>query len=1158
MNMDMSAMLRSVVKLQYSETKNMQRPRGSGRRVLPFTRHQSIPLLGRNQAAVCCILLGLLMVFSPAVLAQSESTVVTPGFPSAIGINQNTNQIYVSSWLDSEGVNGGNLSVISGSTNSIVLTLPVGNGPESVAVNPVTNQIYVANNSPFSFSGTVSVIDGNTNTLVATIAVGCSPNNVAVNPATNQIYVTGYWSGCNILTVIDGVTGVTTSLTSGYQPISIAVNPVTDTIYVANYGDNDVTVIDGNTETTFTVPVGNHPVGVAVDSVTNQIYVANLGDNTATVIDGNTNSAIGTVPTGQAPTYVAANPATGMIYVANAGDNTVTAINESTNIPASLSAGSYPRYIAVDQVHNKVYVADYGYGNNVVTLIDGASNTTTNVPVTGNQPAIVAVNTQTNMIYVGAAGSNQYGITDNLTIIDGSTLYPAVGLSPPSLSFASQNLNTSSAPQIETLTNTGTVNLGISAVTIGGTNAGDFSKSADTCTGTSVPPGGACTVSITVTPTGTGSRSASLTFADNSSDSPQSIILSGTAPGSQASLSAVNLNFGNQLTNTTSTAQTETITSSGATNLVISTVMIGGTNSGDFSKGVDTCTGATIQPGNTCTVSVTFTPSATGIRSALLTVTDNSPNNPQLIMLSGTGTAPAVSLSTPTLGFGNQPETTTSAPLVETVTNSGTANLIISTVTMSGTNARDFAKSGDTCTGATVPPSGTCTVSAAFTPPATGSFSASMSIADNASNSPQAVALTGSGTNAQATLSPTSRSFGDQPLTQTSAPKTVTLTSSGTTNLNISSITFTGLNSGDFAETDNCPASLAPGVKCTISITFTASILGAETATLTLADSAVTSPQTVALSGTGIQPATLSPATMNFGSQAEGTTSAAKSVTLTNNLNSTVAISSIATTGDFAQTNSCGNSVAANSTCVISVTFTPGTVGSETGSLTVADGAASSPQSVSLAGTGVVPVVINPISLSFGNQAQSTASAVKNINLTNNLSTPLVISSIVTSGDFAQTSDCGNTVPANGKCTISVTFTPSIIGGETGSLTIVDGASDSPQTASLSGTGVVQAKVAPISETWSALSVGATGSSKNVTLTNNLLTALPVNITFAGANPGDFAETDTCSGSVAASSSCTITLTFTPSGVGSRTATLNVNDSANNSPQTVALAGSGK
>jgi len=610
-------------------------------------------------------------------------------------------------------------------------------------------------------------------------------------------------------------------------------------------------------------------------------------------------------------------------------------------------------------------------------------------------------------------------------------------------------------------------------------------------------------------------------------------------------LSPTSLNFANQYVGVTSNAQTVTLTNTGAALLNIFSI----TASGDFTE-TNTC-GASLAPGANCTVSVTFTPTATGTRNGSLLVSDNAAGSPQSVALTGTGAAPTAVVSPGSLTFGNQNLGTTSAPQTVTLSNTGTATLTVSGIVTSG----DFAQTNN-C-GGSVAAGGSCTINVTFAPTATGTRTGSLTITDNANNSPQVVSLTGSAINAMAGISPAARSFGDQVLGTASTAKTVTLTSSGTTNLNISGMTFTGTNTSDFAETNNCPASMAPGVKCTISVTFTPSQTGAETAALTIADNAANSPQSVALSGTGVVPVALSPISLSFGKQAENVPSPAKTITLTNNLDYPLAISSITTSGNFAQTNNCGTSVPANSKCTISVTFTPSIIGGETGDLTVTDSASTSPQTASLSGTGVVPATLSPISLSFGNQPQSTTSAAKNVTLTNNLDSALAIT-ITTSGDFAQTGDCGSSVPADGKCTISVTFTPSSIGGETGTLTVTDSASNSPQTAALSGTGIVQAKVAPISLTFAKQPVGSPSAGKNVTLTNNLATALPISITFTGANAGDFAETDTCSGSVAAGSQCTITVTFTPTAAGTRTATLNVNDSANNSPQTVALTGTGK
>ncbi len=153
-------------------------------------------------------------------------------------------------------------------------------------------------------------------------------------------------------------------------------------------------------------------------------------------------------------------------------------------------------------------------------------------------------------------------------------------------------------------------------------------------------------------------------------------------------------------------------------------------------------------------------------------------------------------------------------------------------------------------------------------------------VAMGSSSNPMTIAAVLNGAGPAATLSPTSLSFGNQVINTTSVAKTVTLTNTGTAALNISSIT----TSGDFAIfSKTCGSTLAVGAKCKVKVTFTPTVLGKLTGTLTFTDNAPNSPQTVALSGTGVLPATLTPATATYAAQAVGTTSAAKTFTLTNN-----------------------------------------------------------------------------------------------------------------------------------------------------------------------------------------------------------------------------------------------------------------------------------
>jgi len=400
------------------------------------------------------------------------------------------------------------------------------------------------------------------------------------------------------------------------------------------------------------------------------------------------------------------------------------------------------------------------------------------------------------------------------------------------------------------------------------------------------------------------------------------------------------------------------------------------------------------------------------------------------------------------------------------------------------------------------------------------------------------------------TVTPTSLSFGNQAISTVSSAKTVTVKNGQSAAVTISSIAA----SGDYSQTNTCGTSLASGAKCSVSVTFSPSVLSTRTGTLTVTDSGSNSPQTVSLTGTGITQAALSPATESFGNQAVGTAGAPKTVTVDNDLPTALSISAIAVSGDYSQTNTCGISVAAGATCSINITFSPTTTGSRSGTLTVTDSASNSPQTVSLTGSGILQATVSPSSFSFGNQAVGTASPIKTVTLSNNLGTALTISTIATSGDYSETNTCGTSVAAGGTCAISVTFTPTTTGTRTGTLTVTDGASNSPQTVPLTGNGVVPVKVSPATLAFGNEAVTTTSAAKTVTVSNNQPTAVSIS---SVTTPTTYAQTNTCGALLAAQGNCTVSVTFSPTTAGSQPGTLTIVDNASNSPQTVNLTGTG-
>ena len=204
----------------------------------------------------------------------------------------------------------------------------------------------------------------------------------------------------------------------------------------------------------------------------------------------------------------------------------------------------------------------------------------------------------------------------------------------------------------------------------------------------------------------------------------------------------------------------------------------------------------------------------------------------------------------------------------------------------------------------------------------------------------------------------------------------------------------------------------------------------------------------------------LSPQSLSFGNQVLNNPSDAKTVTLVNAGSSPLNITSIAVTGQFSQTNDCGTVVpAGGGTCTIQVTFTPTQTGSVTDQITITDDAQGSPQAVTVTGTGVTSagaLSVSPTSLTFAPQTVGQTSPAQVVQLANTGNTAINITSIFTSGDFAETNTCGalpTVLNVGATCSVSITFTPQTSGSLSGSLTIEDDASNSPQTVSLSGTG---------------------------------------------------------------------------------------------------------
>src|SRR5256712_675805 len=299
---------------------------------------------------------------------------------------------------------------------------------------------------------------------------------------------------------------------------------------------------------------------------------------------------------------------------------------------------------------------------------------------------------------------------------------------------------------------------------------------------------------------------------------------------------------------------------------------------------------------------------------------------------------------------------------------------------------------------------------------------------------------------------------------------------------------------------------LVAGASCLLNLTFTPTAASARTATVTITDDAPGSPQSVSLTGTGITPPTATPSATSsaFGNQRDGTTTAAQNLTLTNNGGTPLNLTSITISeaqvavfvfNDATTTEIYTLSLHDALPIFLNLTFTPTAASARTATVTITDDAASSPQSVSLAGMGIAPAVtLAPTNLAFGDQRLSTTSPVQTVTLTNSGTATLSITSIALAGlnpgDFAiaagSTSPNGATVVAGASCLLNLTFTPTAASARTATVTITDDAASSPQSVSLTGTGVTPLPSPPsaASSPFRDQHVSTTSAAQNLTLTN--------------------------------------------------------------------------
>jgi hypothetical protein len=520
-----------------------------------------------------------------------------------------------------------------------------------------------------------------------------------------------------------------------------------------------------------------------------------------------------------------------------------------------------------------------------------------------------------------------------------------------------------------------------------------------------------------------------------------------------ATASPTSLDFGSIAYGSTSATQTVTVTNTGTIALVPTAVAI--TNDSEDFIESDTCVGQTVAAGSSCTITVSFRPNASSARSGILTLSSNVSGGQITVALSGTGVATTADVTaTPaTISFGAVLVGATSSAMAVTVTNTTSAAIAISSLTISA----PFVIATNACGTTSLPAAAACALGVTFSPTEAKSYSGTLTLNDGAGT--QIVYLNGTGgTSPTDTLSATSLSFPDTAVDALSAAQTVTITNSGSFALKSIAISI----SGEFQQSNTCGTSLAANASCAIAVYFAPTEIASLTGVLTVKDAIKT--QTVALSGTGVATPvfSISPTSLAFTNQTVGIASVAQTVTVTNAGAAPMANVGFQLTGTAAgnyslSSNTCGATLAAGVSCSVQVVFTPSDSGLITAALVVSSSTAHvAAASVPLNGTTLAGIVltVTPLTRDLGTEGVGLTSATAAVTITNNNSATVAQPTGATSAPFAVSQGtCTSTLAAGASCVMTVSFSPTTTGAQSGTLVISSASVTTASNVTLIGTG---------------------------------------------------------------------------------------------------------
>ncbi|MGA2889000.1 MAG: choice-of-anchor D domain-containing protein [Terracidiphilus sp.] len=937
----------------------------------------------------------------------------------------------------------------------------------------------------------------------------------------------------------EGFSGDTGSPTNAELDTPQAVALLGNSLTVADTENQAVRIVTGNGIDTTAGSSSNSTETLGITGITSTAY--GTGTVTATFSNGSkiaTGSiafydGLGGSPTLLNSTALTANQATLNTSTLNAGMHYLTASYGGDQNNGELVSGVYVLNVTPLAITAAANGVNLSYGQNIPTL-------------TGTLSGVLAQDAEkVAAVYTTAANSGSapgsYPISVALSGASAGDYTVTLGAGSGTVTIAKAATQITLAPSASTVAYGATVTLTATvASTTTGTPTGSvlfYDGSTQLNSAGVTLSGGLATLTLNTLSIGAQSLTA-VYSGDSNFVASTSIAQSVTVSAPSLSTNLTGLDFGSQPAGTTSAAQTLILSNPYGLPVTVTGI----TASGDYAAASD-C--PVIAANKSCSVNVTFAPSTSGVRSASLTAAIAQSSSVLTLPLTGIGTAPGLQVTPSVVNFGSQVVSTASSGQTITIQNTGSADLTISNIAATG----DFTVTGS-CT--RVPAGSNCSLTAAFNPTALGSRTGTVTFTDNVSggNQTQVVNLSGIGTQAGATLSPSVLTLSDTLVGSTSFVLNATLTNSGTAQLN--GITVSAL--GDYSQTNNCTATLAPGASCTIGVTFMPTVAGADAGTLSVSDSL--GAQTVALNGSGLVPgASLSTAQLVFGGQLVNTSSRAQTVIFTNTGSGALTINSVTPTANFTDTTNCLETVAAGTSCSINVIFTPAATGAQNGSVTVTDSAGA--QVFTAQGQGISPgLAMSPTFTIFGAQMVNTSSPAQTIVLKNTGTMALTLNPITVSSNFIESDQCPAILQPNATCSISVVFAPNSTGPIYGSLVVSDTSGLVETLLAVSGQGTLPGiSTTPSTLSFGSLPVATPSDAQTVTVWNTGTAPLQIGVV---SGTGDFTETDNCaSKTVPANGYCVINVTMTPSTMGTRTGAIQFYDNADGLHM-IALSGMGQ